>query len=79
MEAASGYFEDKLFILLSLYSIEIFKENPHLRVSELAEMSGFHTLVSYNMAFRLVMNESPGEWCRRTRLVSSGREDLPDE
>ena len=62
-----------------MYSIEIFKENPHLRVSELAEMSGFHTLVSYNMAFRLVMNESPGEWCRRTRLVSSGREDLPDE
>ena len=50
-----------------MYSMEIFKENPGYRVSELAEASGFHTIVSFNMAFRLVTNESPGEWCKRTR------------
>lgn len=50
-----------------MYSMQLFDENPYLRVSELADMSGFHSLVSYNMAFRLVMNESPGEWCRRRR------------
>lgn len=53
------------------YSMQIFKENQDLRVSELAEMSGFHTMVSYNMAFRLVTGESPSEWCRRTRFENS--------
>lgn len=50
-----------------MYSIQAFKENPGLRVYELAEMSGFHTIVSYNMAFRLVTNETPSEWCKRVR------------
>ena len=50
-----------------MYSVSAFRENPHLRISELAEMSGFHTIVSYNMAFRLVMNDSPGEWCKKIR------------
>lgn len=51
-----------------MHSVKLFRENPYLRVSELAEMSGFHTQVSFNMAFRLVMEESPGEWCRKVRL-----------
>ena len=51
-----------------MYSMDLFRKNPWPRVAELADMSGFHTIVSYNMAFRFVNNESPGEWCRRTRL-----------
>ena len=51
-----------------MYSMDLFRKNPWHRVAELADMSGFHTIVSYNMAFRFVNNESPGEWCRRTRL-----------
>lgn len=51
-----------------MHAVKLFRENPYLRVSELAEMSGFHTQVSFNMAFRLVMEESPGEWCRKVRL-----------
>ena len=51
-----------------MYSMDVFKKNPWLRVSELADVSGFHTIVSFNMAFRLVTNESPGEWCKRIRL-----------
>lgn len=51
-----------------MHAMKLFQENPCLRVSELAEMSGFHTQVSFNMAFRLVMEESPGEWCRKVRM-----------
>ena len=36
-------------------------------VNELAEMSGFNSVVSYNMAFRLFMNENPSDWCRKER------------
>lgn len=52
------------------YSMELFRTNPHLKVGQLAEMSGFHSVASYNMAFRLFMNESPGEWCRRNRFTT---------
>lgn len=52
------------------HSMNLFKENPRLKVGQLAEMSGFHSVASYNMAFRLFMNESPGEWCRKNRFPS---------
>ena len=55
------------------YSMELFRADPHLKVSQLAEMSGFHTVASYNMAFKLIMNESPGEWCRRHRFCGGGQ------
>lgn len=49
------------------YSTELFRQDPRLKVEELAMMSGFHTVVSYNMAFHLFMNETPSEWMRRYR------------
>ena len=49
------------------YSMDLFRENPEFKVSELAEKSGFNTVVSYTMAFRLFMNETPSEWCRKER------------
>ena len=49
------------------YSMDLFRENPEFKVSELAEKSGFNTVVSYKMAFRLFMNETPSEWCRKER------------
>lgn len=49
------------------YSKECFRKNPDLRITEMAEMSGFNSVVSYNMAFRLFMNENPGDWCRKER------------
>ena len=36
-------------------------------LAELAEKSGFNTVVSYTMAFRLFMDETPSEWCRKER------------
>lgn len=50
-----------------LYSVDLMKKNPRLRVDELAAMSGFHSTVTYTMAFKANMNETPGEFCQRLR------------
>jgi AraC-like DNA-binding protein len=50
-----------------MYSMELFRNNPELRIQELASSCGFNSDVSYNMAFRLFMGETPGEWCRKER------------
>ena len=50
-----------------MHSIECFRNNPDLKVHELGSMSGFNTIVSFNMAFRLFMGENPSDWCRRER------------
>ena len=51
-----------------LHSIQIFRENPDLKVIELATRSGFNSTVSYSMAFRLYMSECPSDWCRKEKL-----------
>lgn len=50
-----------------MYSLECFRENPSLKIHELASMSGFNSIVSYNMAFRLFMGENPSEWSRKEK------------
>ena len=50
-----------------LHSIKIFSENPDLKVSEMALRSGFNSTVSFSMAFRLYMNDSPSDWCRKEK------------
>lgn len=50
-----------------MYSLECFRENPALKIHELASMSGFNSIVSYNMAFRLFMGENPSEWSRKEK------------
>ncbi len=54
-----------------MHSIESFRNNPELKVHELASMSGFNSIVSFNMAFRLFMGVNPSEWCRKekSRLI----------
>ena len=49
------------------YSMELFRQNNELKIHELACGCGFNSDVSYNMAFRLFMGETPGEWCRKER------------
>ena len=49
------------------YSMECFRENPDLKVHEMGAMSGFNSIVSYNMAFRLFMGENPSDWCRKEK------------
>ena len=50
-----------------IYSMQCFRENPDLKMHELATMSGFNSIVSYNMAFRLFMGENPSEWSKKEK------------
>lgn len=54
------------------YSVELFRFNPKLKVHELANRSGFNTVVSFNMAFRLYMGENPSDWCRKEKNRLTG-------
>ena len=38
--------------------------NPRLKVAELAMMSGFHSGVTFTLAFRLFLGKTPSDWCR---------------
>ena len=44
------------------YAMALFKKDPSLKVSEAAEMSGFHSPVSFNMAFKVNTGKTPSEW-----------------
>lgn len=54
-----------------MHSIDAFRQRPSMKVAELASLSGFNSVVSYSTAFRLFMNETPSEWCRKekTKLI----------
>ena len=52
------------------YSKELFMRNMSLKVNDLAELSGFHTITTYTMAFKSIMDESPSTWCRKMRIES---------
>ena len=51
-----------------MYAMECFRKNTELKVSELSPLCGFNTSVSFNMAFRLFMDENPSEWCRKEKI-----------
>lgn len=51
------------------HSVRLFRCNPEMKIVELANASGFNSVVSFNMAFRLFMNENPSDWCRKERLM----------
>ena len=53
------------------YAMELFRNNPSLKVVEVSTRSGFNSAVSFNMAFRLFMGEKPSEWFRRERVKLS--------
>ncbi len=46
------------------HAMELYKKDSSLRMTELAQLSGFNTKVTFNMAFKLVAGETPGQWCR---------------
>lgn len=55
------------------YAINLFKENPDLKVSELALMCGFNSPSAFNAQFKLLMNDSPGQWFRKNRARMTRR------
>ncbi len=50
-----------------MYSIESYRINPEMRVADMWQTSGFNSIVSYNMAFKLFMGENPSDWCRKEK------------
>ena len=50
-----------------MYAMELFRKNKSLRVSELGHLAGFRSNTTFNVAFKLVMEESPSTWCARLR------------
>lgn len=63
------------------YAMGLFRTNPKMKVSELMELSGFNNPVTFNNAFKLIMNVTPGEWCNSfreelTRSAKQGKNDL---
>ncbi|MBR5660872.1 MAG: AraC family transcriptional regulator [Bacteroidales bacterium] len=46
------------------YAISLFKKDPRLKVGEVSMMSGFHSTVSFNMAFKVNTGQTPSDWLR---------------
>ncbi|MBQ1635433.1 MAG: AraC family transcriptional regulator [Bacteroidales bacterium] len=46
------------------YAVELLKKDSGLRMTELSQMCGFHTVVSFNMAFKLNERMTPSEYSR---------------
>ena len=53
------------------YAKQLFLSDMSLRVSDLSVMSGFHNPVSFNMAFQMFENITPGDWCNDQRNRTS--------
>lgn len=49
------------------HSITLMTDNPKLTVEDLAKNSGFHSTVTYNMAFKFNVGDTPGEYCQKIK------------
>lgn len=62
------------------FALNALKDDPGMRMSEVADFSGFHNVVTFNMAFKLVMGQTPGEWSHSYHnTVRLSRHSLLDE
>lgn len=52
------------------YAVELIKKDSGLRMSEVAAMCGFHTTVSFNMAFKLNEHTTPSEYARSLKKLT---------
>ena len=50
-----------------MYAMELYRNNMSLRVSDLSQLSGFHSTTSFFQSFKIVMGEPPSHWCSRVR------------
>ncbi|MBR6457147.1 MAG: AraC family transcriptional regulator, partial [Bacteroidales bacterium] len=56
-----------------VYAAELMKKDPHMKVEEVAKMSGFNTLPTFNYAFKLLMKERPSEFLAKVRREATPR------
>lgn len=55
------------------YASDMMKKDKRLKVLEVAMMSGFHSVASFNMAFKLYMNDVPSEFNRNSHSLFLSR------
>lgn len=46
------------------HALSLMEHDSRLRVGEISLMSGFHSVASFNMAFKQIMNDTPSEYMR---------------
>lgn len=51
------------------YALELIETDPHLKVSEISEMCGFSTPVSFTMAFKLNVGARPSDYMKEKALA----------
>lgn len=52
------------------YAIELLKKDPNLKMNEVSQMAGFHTVVSFNMAFKLNERMTPTEFIQSLKKLN---------
>ena len=45
-------------------AMNMLMDDPHLRMAEVSYLSGFHNVVTFNMAFKMVTDQTPSDWFR---------------
>ena len=62
------------------YALKLMDENPHLRIFEYSERSGFHNQVTFGSAFKEKVGITPGEYLleRKVQLSRERQSSSPD-
>ncbi len=54
-----------------MYAMDLFRKNMGLRITDLYQLAGFHSVTSFFQSFKSVMGEPPSHWCARMRHKKS--------
>ena len=54
------------------YARDLIRKDPSLKMNEVSQMSGFHTVVSFNMAFKLNERMTPTEYAQSLKKLTRG-------
>ncbi len=61
------------------HALSLMERDSRLRVGEISLMSGFHSVASFNMAFKHMMNDTPSEYMRTLHASGLHRAMRPPE
>lgn len=50
------------------YALDLMKRDPHMKTSEVASMSGFHSNGTFHKTFNMYMEGTPSEYMRKVRI-----------
>lgn len=54
------------------YAMELMKRNPNMKKEEVAKLSGFNTLPTFNSSFKKNVNMTPGKYFREHIVAGEG-------